>query len=155
MPRSLGSSPWDCRSSESGTEPRQGRSFAIAHAFVRTFVSGEEQLDDDLEDAVDNLSTDKTPAVHKWLVRHRRFHFHFTPSYGSWMNLVERWFAALTTKKLTHAAHRSVKELTADITAWVETWNDHPTPFVWHKTAEEILDHLASYCAAINQNATP
>jgi hypothetical protein len=71
------------------------------------------------------------------------------------MNLVERWFAALTTKKLTHAAHRSVKELTADITAWVETWNDHPTPFVWHKTAEEILDHLASYCAAINQNATP
>ena len=88
-----------------------------------------------------------------WLLRHRRFHFHFTPTYGSWMNLVERWFSALTTKKLQRSAHRSVKELAADIQAWADTWNENPTPFVWHKTAEQILERLAGYCAAINQRA--
>ncbi len=59
-------------------------------------------------------------------MRHRRFHFHFTPTYGSWMNIVERWFSALTTKKLKRSAHRSVKELAADIKAWVATWNEDP-----------------------------
>ncbi len=67
---------------------------------------------------LDNLSTHKTSAVHKWLLRHRRFHFHFTPTYGSGMNLVEWWSSALTTKKLQRSAHRSVKELAADIQAW-------------------------------------
>ncbi len=89
---------------------------------------------------LDNLSTHKTPAVHKWLLRHRRFQLHFTPTYGSWMNLVERWFSALTTKKLQRSSHNSVKELAADITNWVNDWNENPIPFVWHKTAEEILD---------------
>jgi hypothetical protein len=70
------------------------------------------------------------------------------------MNLVERWFSALTTKKLQRSAHGSVKELAADITAWAEQWNENPTPFVWHKTAEQILERLADYCAAINQDAT-
>lgn len=100
---------------------------------------------------LDNLSTHKTPAVHAWLLRHRRFHFHFTPTYGSWMNMVERWFSALTTKKLQRSAHRSVKELTADIEAWVANWNENPTPFVWHKTAEQILERIADYCAAVNE----
>ncbi len=104
----------------------------------------------DVHIVLDNLSTHKTPKVHKWLLRHKRFHFHFTPTYGSWMNLVERWFSALTTKKLQRSAHNSVKELAADIEAWVATWNENPTPFVWHKTADEILDRLAGYCAAIN-----
>jgi transposase len=103
----------------------------------------------DVHVILDNLSTHKTPKVQKWLLRHRRFHFHFTPTYGSWMNLVERWFSALTTKKLQRSAHRSVKELTADIEAWVANWNDNPTPFIWHKTADEILDRLASYCATV------
>ncbi len=102
---------------------------------------------------LDNLATHKTPTVHRWLLRHPRFHFHFTPTYGSWMNLVERWFSALTTKKLQRSAHRSVKDLAADIRAWVANWNEDPTPFVWHKTAEEILERLASYCAEINQIA--
>ncbi len=102
---------------------------------------------------LDNLSTHKTPTVHRWLLRHRRFHFHFTPTYGSWMNLVERWFSALTTKKLQRSAHHNVKELAADIEAWAANWNLNPTPFVWHKTAEQILERLASYCAAINQPA--
>jgi len=105
----------------------------------------------DVHVILDNLSTHKTPAVHAWLLRHRRFHFHFTPTYGSWMNLVERWFSALTTKKLQRSAHRSVKALAADITAWVETWNENPKPFIWHKTAEQILDRLAGYCTAINK----
>ena len=74
----------------------------------------------------DNLSTHKTPTVQQWLLRHRRFHFHFTPTYGSWMNLVERWFSALTTKKLQRSAHRSVKELAADIHAWVEHLEREP-----------------------------
>jgi transposase len=103
----------------------------------------------DVHIVLDNLSTHKTPKVHKWLLRHKRFHFHFTPTYGSWMNLVERWFSALTTKKLQRSAHTSVKELAADIQAWVDTWNTNPKPFIWHKTPDEILDRLASYCATI------
>jgi transposase/DNA-binding CsgD family transcriptional regulator len=100
---------------------------------------------------LDNLSTHKTPAVHQWLLRNKRFRFHFTPTYGSWMNLVERWFSALTTKKLQRSAHRSVKALAADIRSWVQTWNEDPKPFVWHKSADEILERLAGYCTAINQ----
>jgi transposase len=105
----------------------------------------------DLHVILDNLSTHKTPAVHQWLLRHPRVHFHFTPTYGSWMNLVERWFSALTTKKLQRSAHRSVKALAADITVWVQTWNENPKPFVWTKTADQILHSLAGYCAAINK----
>ncbi len=102
---------------------------------------------------MDNLSTHKTPAVHRWLLRHRRFHFHFHPTYGSWMNLVERWFSALTTKKLQRSAHRSAKELAADSRAWVDAWNENPRPFV-HKTAEQILERLAGYCATVVEHAT-
>jgi transposase len=105
----------------------------------------------DVHVILDNLAAHKTPTVHKWLLRHKRFHLHFTPTYGSWMNLVERWFSALTTKKLQRSAHRSVKELAADIEAWAATWNEDPKPFVWHKTAEQILERLAGYCTAINQ----
>jgi transposase len=106
----------------------------------------------DVEVVLDNLATHKTPKVHQWLLRHRRFHFHFTPTYGSWMNLVERWFGALTTKKLKRSAHRSVKALAADIEAWVAIWNEDPKPFVWHKSAEEILERLAGYCSAVTEN---
>lgn len=107
----------------------------------------------DVHVILDNLSAHKTPTVHKWLLRHHRFHLHFTPTYGSWMNLVERWFSALTTKKLQRSAHRSISELAADIRAWAAAWNENPTPFVWHKTAEQILERLAGYCTAINHGA--
>jgi transposase len=106
----------------------------------------------DVHVILDNLSTHKTPAVHKWLLRHRRFTFHFTPTYGSWMNLVERWFSALTTKKLQRSAHDSVAALAADITDWVDTWNENPQPFIWHKTADEILERLARYCTDVTTN---
>jgi transposase len=117
-------------------------------------VNREVPKDLDVHVILDNLSTHKTPTVHRWLLRHRRFHFHFTPTYGSWMNLVERWFAALTTKKLQRSAHRCVKELAADIHAWAANWNDNPVPFLWHKSAEQILERLAGYCATINGDAT-
>ncbi|MCC6227349.1 MAG: IS630 family transposase [Microthrixaceae bacterium] len=94
---------------------------------------------------LDNASTHKTPAIHKWLLQHPRFTFHFTPTSSSWLNLVERWFAELTRKKLQRSAHRSIKELTADIESWIAAWNENPKPFVWHKTADQILDSLKTY----------
>jgi transposase len=106
----------------------------------------------DVHIILDNLSAHKAPAVQRWLLRNRRFHLHFTPTYGSWMNMVERWFSALTTKKLQRSAHRNTKDLAADIIAWAEEWNKNPKPFVWHKTAEQILERLAGYCAAINED---
>jgi transposase len=118
-------------------------------------VNGEVPTDLDVHVILDNLATHKTPTVHRWLLRHRRFHFHFTPTYGSWMNLVERWFSALDHQKLQRSAHNNVKALAADIQSWVDNWNDNPTPFVWHTTADEILERLAGYCAAINQRADP
>ena len=71
---------------------------------------------------------------------------------SSWINLVERWFAELTNRKLRRSAHRSVIELEADIRKWINEWNKRPKPFVWTKTADEILDHLAAYCRRINNS---
>jgi transposase len=101
----------------------------------------------------DNSSTHTTPAIQRWLVRHPRFHLHFTPTYSSWLNLVERWFAELTTKWLRRGTHRSVAELEQSIQSWIDTWNQDPRPFVWHKTADEILDTIATYCQRINDSA--
>ena len=97
-------------------------------------------------------SAHKTPAIRRWLAAHPRFVLHFTPTSSSWLNLVERWFAELTTKKLRRAAHRSVRQLNADIRAWIDTWNDDPKPFVWTKTADQILDSIARYCERINDS---
>ena len=68
------------------------------------------------------------------------------------LNLVERWFAELTNKLLRRGAHRSVRELNPDIRTWIETWNGDPRPFVWTKSADEILDSIARYCNRINQS---
>lgn len=132
------------------TDLRKSHTAADFIAFLNK-IDREVPADLDVHVILDNLSTHKTPKVHEWLLRHPRFRFHFTPTYGSWMNLVERWFSALTTKKLQRSAHRSTKALAADITAWVETWNENPKPFTWHKTADEILERLASYSRAINK----
>jgi transposase len=106
----------------------------------------------DVHVVVDNSSTHKAPTIQCWLVRHPRFTLHFTPTYSSWINLVERWFAKLTTKWLRRGTHRSVKELTASIRTWITNWNDDPKPFVWHKTADQILDSLAAYCQRITDS---
>lgn len=136
-----------------GTVITDLRKSHTAADFITFLGKIDREVPDDLDVHVilDNLSTHKTPAVHEWLLRHPRFHFHFTPTYGSWMNLVERWFSALTTKKLQRSAHRSVKALADDIRDWAESWNENPRPFVWHKTADQILERLAGYCRAINK----
>lgn len=100
----------------------------------------------------DNYATHKTPVIKKWLLAHPRFHLHFTPTGSSWLNLVERWFAELTTKQIRRGVHKTVHALEKDIRAWIASWNEHPKPFVWTKTAEEILDALASYCRRISDS---
>ena len=101
---------------------------------------------------LDNSSTHKTPAIKKWLTAHPRFVLHFTPTSSSWLNLVERWFGELTSKLLKRGAHRCVRDLNTDIRAWIDTWNDDPRPFVWTKTADQILDSIARYCERINES---
>jgi transposase/transcriptional regulator with XRE-family HTH domain len=98
----------------------------------------------------DNLATHKTPAIQEWLVRHPRFHLHFTPTGSSWINQVERWFGYLTDQMIRRGVHKSVQALEADIRAWIEDWNENPRPFTWTKTADEILDSLARYIARIS-----
>jgi transposase len=100
----------------------------------------------------DNYATHKTPEVKKWLLRHPRFHLHFTPTSSSWLNLVERWFAELTNRKLRRSAHRSVVDLERDIRAWINQWNNDPKPFIWTKTADDILDTLTAYCLRISDS---
>src|SRR5712692_8011842 len=106
----------------------------------------------DVHVIVDNSSTHKTAAIQRWLLRHPRFSFHYTPTYSSWLNLVERWFAELTSKWLRRGTHRSVNQLIASIRTWITNWNDDPKPFVWHKTADEILTNLATYCQRISDS---
>ena len=106
----------------------------------------------DVHIVLDNASTHKTPAIKNWLAAHPRFVLHFTPTSSSWLNLVERWFAELTTKKLRRGTHRSVRELNTDIRAWIDTWNDDPRPYVWTKTTDQILDSIAAYYTRINDS---
>jgi len=107
----------------------------------------------DVHVVVDNNATHKTPSIRRWLVRHPRFTLHFTPTYSSWLNLVERWFAELTQKWLRRGTHHSTRHLVASIRSWIRQWNDEPKRFVWHKTADEILDNLANYCERISDSA--
>ena len=90
----------------------------------------------------DNYGTHKSPAIKTWLSNHPRFHVHYTPTYSSWINQVERWFAYLTGQLLQRSDHRSVRALEKDIRAWVRAWNENPKPFIWTKSAEEILNSL-------------
>ena len=106
----------------------------------------------DVHVVLDNVSTHKTPMIQRWLLHHPRFTLHFTPTYSSWLNLVERWFAELTTKWIKRGTHHSVKDLVASIRTWITNWNDQPKPYVWHKTADEILDSLANYCNRITDS---
>jgi len=115
-------------------------------------VADEVPGDVDVHVILDNASTHKAPTIQRWLQRHPRFSFHFTPTSSSWLNLVERWFAELTNKKLRRSAHRTTRELANDIIAWAETWNDHPRPFLWRKTADEILQNLRRYCQRISDS---
>ena len=94
---------------------------------------------------LDNYGTHKTPLIQRWLVKRPRFHLHFTPTYASWLNLVERWFAALTTKQLRRGAHRSVAALKRAIREFLDVHNEDPKPIVWTKSADEILASIARF----------
>ena len=99
----------------------------------------------DVHLVMDNYGTHKTPLIKNWLLKRPRFHGHFTPTYGSWLNLVERWFAELTTKQLRRGAHRSVSQLETAIREFIDAHHADPKPFVWTKTADEILASIARF----------
>jgi transposase len=95
---------------------------------------------------LDNYGTHKTPLIHRWLAKRPRYHLHFTPTGGSWLNLVERWFAALTNKRLRRASFRSTRQLETAIKDYIRSNNEDPRPFIWTKTADEILAAVARFC---------
>ena len=101
---------------------------------------------------MDNYGTHKTPAVRAWFARHPRFHLHFTPTSGSWLNLVERWFALLTERQIKRGSHRSTVELERAIRDYLAVYNQSPTPFVWHKTADQIIESVGRLCKRINDS---
>ena len=100
----------------------------------------------DVHLALDNLKTHKARLVHEWLVRRPRFHLHFTPTSASWLNLVECWFALLSRRRLARGAFTSVQDVEAAILAYVAETNARPKPFVWTKTADDILASVARFC---------
>jgi transposase len=103
----------------------------------------------DIHLILDNYGTHKTPSIQRWLLRHPRFHVHFTPTGATWLNLVERFFAALTEKQIRRGVHRSTRELENAIYRYIEHQNDHPQPFIWTKTADQILASVARFCQRI------
>jgi len=121
----------------------------------RTFLDTIEDSvpkDLDVHLILDNYQTHKTPEIQRWLVRHPRYHLHFTPTSASWLNLVERWFVELTEKQIRRGSHRSTHELKTAILRFVEGTNLDPKPFVWTKTADEILENLARFCNRISNS---
>jgi transposase len=122
-----------------------------ASEFKKFLVTIDKTVPEDLDIHIvcDNYGTHKTPAIKSWLAKHPRVHMHFTPTGSSWLNQVERWFGFLTDQKIRRGAHKSVQALEADIRSWIKSWNDNPKPFVWKKSAEEILDSLARYLQRI------
>ncbi len=115
-------------------------------------IAGAVPADLDVHLILDNSSTHKTPLIHRWLLRHPRFHLHFTPTGASWLNLVERWFAELTEKQLRRATHPSTRALVAAIRQYLALTNERPKPFVWTKTADEILASVARFCHRISNS---
>ena len=107
----------------------------------------------DLHIIVDNYSTHKHSKVKGWLARHPRFHIHFTPTYSSWLNQVERWFGLITQQAIRRDSFKSVKELVKKINAFVEAYNKNSKPFVWTATADSIFEKLCRLCERISDSA--
>ena len=120
--------------------------------FGRFLTKLDKEVPEDLDGHLvcDNYATHKTDTIQRWLAAHPRFYVHFVPTSSSWLNQVERWFAELTTNWLRRGSHRSVAELQQSIQAWVDTWNADPRPFVWTKTADEILENITRYLHRIS-----
>ena len=96
----------------------------------------------DLHLILDNYGTHKQPKVKRWLSNHRRFHLHFTPTSASWLNLVERWFREITSKRIRRGVFHSVPELVDAIREYLEAHNENPKPFVWTASVEKILEKV-------------
>ena len=115
----------------------------------RAFLNAlDREIPKDLEVHVvlDNYATHSTPTIKRWRSRHPRFHFHFVPTYSSWLNQVERWFALLTERALKRGVHRSTYELEQAIRGFIEAHNEDPKPFVWRKTADQIIAAVTRHC---------
>jgi transposase len=106
----------------------------------------------DIHLVLDNYATHKTPLIRRWLAKRPRFHLHFTPIGSSWINLVERWFGLLTQKQLRRGAHCSTRALEAAILEYIALSNINPKPFVWTKTADEILASVERFCRRISDS---
>lgn len=118
-----------------------------AKDFVDFLRELDRRVEDDLQVHVilDNLSAHRAPEVRRWLARHPRFHFHFTPTYSSWLNLVERFFGLLTEHALKRGSHTSIPELRKAILDYVDAHNEEGKPFKWTKTADEILESVKRF----------
>ena len=101
---------------------------------------------------LDNYGTHKTPSVKAWLARHSRFHVHFTPTSSSWLNLVERWFALISERHIKRGTHRSTIELERSIRQYLNIYNEDPKPFIWTKSADQILASVARFCKRISDS---
>ena len=112
--------------------------------FLRFLKRLDREIPEELELhlVLDNYQTHKHPVVRRWLARKKRFHFHFIPTSSSWLNLVERWLAKLTTKAIRRGAFSSVAALERAIYDYVEHSHDDPQPFVWTATSQSILDKI-------------
>lgn len=141
-------------------EVKSGKIIGECHRRHRTIefrrfldrIDAEVPTELDVHLILDNYGTHKAPPIRRWLARHPRFHLHFTPTGASWMNLVERWFATLTEKQIRRGAHRSTRELEAAITQYLAVNNEQPKPFVWTKTADDILASVARFCHRISNS---
>jgi transposase len=136
-----------------------GECYALKRATeFRRFLGRVEQdvpAELDVHLVVDNSSIHNTPAIRQWLKRRPRFHLHFTPTYSSWLNLVERWFANLTDDALRRGSHLDTRELRDAIESYIQETNDDPKPFVWTKSADEIIASVARFCARTLDQAIP
>jgi transposase len=120
-------------------------------AFLRT-VEANVPAELDVHLVMDNYGTHKTPSVKAWLARHSRFHVHFTPTSASWLNLVERWFALISERHIKRGTHRSTIELERAIHQYLNIYNEDPKPFIWTKSADQILASVARFCKRISDS---
>ena len=99
---------------------------------------------------LDNYGTHKTAMIHNGRARRPRFHLHFTPTSASWIHQVERWFAEITRQRIRRGTFRSTLALEKAIKEYLAVYNEDPKPFIWTKSADQILESLQSYCTRIS-----
>lgn len=122
-----------------------GRHRSIEFVKFLDYLDSQVPRDLDIHIVMDNYGAHKTELVKKWFLKRPRYHIHFTPTYSSWLNQIERWFAILTLRAIKRGSHRSTRELESDIRRFIESYNEDPKPFQWVKPADEILASVARF----------